>query len=60
MAEAIFWTCMLLVAYYHGRSSVISEQINKKQYRRHLRNVKRGHDVDFDGTTSITLKTNNE
>ena len=59
MTEAIFWTAMLLVAYYHGRSSAIAEQINKKQYRRQLRSIKRGHDVDFDGTTSITLKTNN-
>ena len=59
MSEAIFWTAMLLVAYYHGRSSVMSEQINKKQYRRQLRSIKRGHDVDYDGVTSVNLKTNN-
>jgi len=59
MAEAIFWTAMLLVAYYHGRSSLMSEQINKKQYRRHLRNVKRGHDIDYDGITSFNAKTSN-
>ena len=59
MAEAIFWSLIILAAYYHGRSSAIAEQINKKQYRRHLRNVKRGHDIDYDGITTFNAKTSN-
>ena len=59
MTEVIFWTLIILAAYYHGRNSAIAEQMNKKQYRRQLRNIKRGHDVDYDGVTSVNLKTNN-
>ena len=59
MTEVIFWSLIILAAYYHGRSSAIAEQINKKQYRRQLRSIKKGHDVDYDGVTSVNLKTNN-
>lgn len=60
MTEVILWTLIILAAYYYGRSSAIAEQINKKQYRRQIRSIKKGHDIDINGTTSIMLKTNNE